>query len=309
MNVIKKILFFLISLAAGIGIFIWILKLVGWEKIKMAFAVFTGWQGLVILILTFLMAIIGNWKWREILRDKGVEISFIDLLKAYLAGFSMMFFAPIMLWGGEVFRGYIIKKYSSVSWSRGTASVIIDRVLEWTTNLIVIFVGTFYFILSTGVSLRSIGLTIGLAFIFFIIIISFFYFKSYKKESIVRFLMRSDYKNPLEIEMEIFDYFRLSKMAMWKGFLISGLRAVVMYFRTWILIFFLGKSINPLSALSILGFSYLAAMIPIPAAIGSHEAIQTFSFNVLGIGASAAPVFTMIIRASELVVALSLIHI
>ena len=78
-----------------------------------------------------------------------------------------------------------------------------------------------------------------------------------------------------------------------------------MYFRTWLLIIFLGKSLGALPALSILGFTYLAAMIPIPTALGSHEAIQTFAFNSLGLGASTATAFTMIIRGAELLIALA----
>ncbi len=93
---------------------------------------------------------------------------------------------------------------------------------------------------------------------------------------------------------------------MWKGVGLSFLRAAVMYVRTWLLIvFLLGKGIGLLPALSILGFSYLAVMIPIPAALGSHEAIQTFAFNSLGLGASSATAFTMIIRGAELIIALA----
>ena len=77
-----------------------------------------------------------------------------------------------------------------------------------------------------------------------------------------------------------------------------------MYFRAWLLIDFLGKNISALSALSVLGFTYLAAMIPIPTALGSHEIIQTFAFNSLGLGVSTAAAFTMIIRVAELMVAL-----
>ena len=77
-----------------------------------------------------------------------------------------------------------------------------------------------------------------------------------------------------------------------------------MLLRTWLLIGFLGKSIGVLPALSILGFTYLAVMIPIPAALGSHEVIQTFAFSSLDLGAAAATAFTMIIRGAELIVAL-----
>lgn len=77
-----------------------------------------------------------------------------------------------------------------------------------------------------------------------------------------------------------------------------------MYCRAWLLMVFLGKSIGLLPAVSVLGFTYLALMIPIPAAFGSHEAIQAFGFNSLGLGVSNAPAFTMIIRGAEIIVAL-----
>jgi len=89
-----------------------------------------------------------------------------------------------------------------------------------------------------------------------------------------------------------------------KIFGISFLRAIITYLRTWFLIFFLGKNIGGLTALSILGFSCLATMIPIPTALGSHEAIQIFAFNSLGLGLSTATAFTMIIRGAELSIAL-----
>ena len=76
-----------------------------------------------------------------------------------------------------------------------------------------------------------------------------------------------------------------------------------MHLRTWILIIFLSKKIDILSALSVLGFTYLAAMIPLPAALGSHESIQTFAFNSLGLASSTAAAFTMIIRGAELLLA------
>jgi uncharacterized membrane protein YbhN (UPF0104 family) len=78
-----------------------------------------------------------------------------------------------------------------------------------------------------------------------------------------------------------------------------------MYLRAWFLLIFLGKNINPLPALSVLGFSYLAAMIPLPTSLGSHEAIQIFAFTSLGLGAPAATAFTMIVRGAEMIFALA----
>lgn len=311
MNIIEKILLFLASLLVGVGLFIWIGKRIGWLKIKNAFLVFTGWQGLVIFVLTVSMFLIGNWRWEEILKGENIKISFKNLLNPYLAGFAVMFLAPLLFWGGEIFRGYILKKNNSLPWSKGISSVIIDRILEWTANLVIIFFGILFFLLMIGLPPIKLGIIFGGVFLFFAGAIIYFYLNTFKEKSMVfHFLKMFGLKNfdrnnaVLGTEKEIFDFFRLRRKSMWKGSAISFLKAGVMYIRAWLLILFLGKNIGALPTLSILGFTYLAAMIPIPAAIGSHEAIQAYAFNSLGLGMGTATAFTMIIRGAELTIAL-----
>ncbi|MDI6592019.1 MAG: lysylphosphatidylglycerol synthase transmembrane domain-containing protein [Patescibacteria group bacterium] len=306
----KKFLLFLTSLLIGIGLFIWILKTVGWQEIKNAFLGFTGWHGIAIFGLTLLIILIGNWKWKEILRGENIKISFRNLLNPYLAGFSVMFLAPILFWGGEIFRGYILKR-NDIPWSKGMSSIIIDRILEWTINLIFILIGVLIFLFMIGLPPLKLGMIFGGVFLLFFIVIFLFYLKVFKRESIVEFFFRklglikiNQGSTVLEIEREIFDFFKFKRKLLLKVFGLSLLRVAIMYARTWFLILFLGKEISALPALSILGFTYLAAMIPIPTALGSHEAIQTFAFNSLGLGLSVATAFTMIIRGAELIIAL-----
>lgn len=304
----RKFLLLLISFFFGTGLFIWIGETVGWQEIKNAFLVFTGWQGMVIFSLTLLMLLVGNWKWKEILKSGGNNISFFNLLRTYLASFSIRFLAPIILVGAELFQGYVLKERNSVPWSKGMASVIIDRILEWTANLVVIFLGVLIFLLMIGLPPTKLLIIFGGVFLFFAGGTIYFYLKAFKRESMVKafgkiFNHQLD-SQPLETEKEIFNFFKLKRLSMWKAFSISFLRAVVMYFRAWLLILFLGKEISSLPVFSILGFTYLAVMIPIPTALGSHEAIQTFAFNSLGLGLPTATAFTMIIRGAELLIAL-----
>ena len=304
----KKFLFFWISLFVGAGLFVWILETVGWQKIKSAFLVFTGWQGMVILFLSFLMALIGTWKWREVLKETGANVPFRDIWRAYLASFSIRFLAPIIIVGAEIFQGYILKKKNSIPWSQGMASVVIDRILEWTANLAVIFFGGIIFLLTIGFPPMGLIIIFGSLFLIFLAGVSFFYFKTFKKESIAKAFGKLFNHNlddqPLEIEKEIFNFFKPKKKIMWRILGLNFLRAGVMLLRTWLLIFFLGKEIPVLFALSILGFTYLAVMIPIPTALGSHEVIQAFAFNSLNLGAATATAFTMIIGGAELIVAI-----
>lgn len=301
----------LIPFLIGIILFIWIVNFIGLKEIENAFLIFSGFKGLIILILTFLTIIIGLLKWKEILKDEGINISIKNLFRPYLAGFSIMYFLPMIFFGGEIFRGYILKKRNSIPFSKGMASVIIDRISEWTCSLVLIFFGILFLLKKIGLPTKDIRLIIGATFLIFLFGISFFYFKVFKKQSMIKFFLKKigfksfNGKNSiLEVEKEIFNFFRPKKKLMWKAFAISFLKVGIMYFRTIILIIFLGGKIGNLSALSILGFSYLAIMIPIPTALGSHEAIQAFVFNSFGLGFSTATAFTMIIRGAEIIIAI-----
>jgi uncharacterized protein (TIRG00374 family) len=300
----KKILLFFLSLAVGIVLFFVVVKTVGWEEVKEALKIFTGWHGLLIILLSFLVVAVGTWRWKAILEDLDVRMPMRRLFGPYLAGFSLMFLIPVLIWGGETLRSYALKREHSISWPKGMASVIIDRILEWSVNLVVILSGGLFFIFKMGLPSKELSIIFGAVFLVLFLFIFFFYFKSARKESIVRFFLFSRKNQPFEVEQEIYSFFRFRKVSAWKALAVSFLRAAIMGFRSWILIIFLGKSIAFMPVLSVLGFTYLAAMIPIPASLGSHEAIQTYAFGALGVGTAAATGFAMIIRTAELIVAL-----
>jgi len=305
----QKILL-LFSFLLGLIIFIWLGKIIGWEEIVASLSIFTGWQGLIILLLSFLVAIIGNWRWKEILKDSGENVDFWNLFKIYLGGYAMMYLFPILVWGGEGFRVYGLTKKNKISWKKTFASVFIERILEWTANIFIIFIGLFFFLYNVYLPPKEIIFIFGIFLILFVSVITYFYVKALGKKSIVGQIFRnilkreiSDDSSLLSVETEIFKYFQIKNKSFLKGVSISLLRAFVMQLRVWVLIIFIGGVvIDFFPSLSILGFTYLSSMIPIPAALGSHEAIQYFAFKSLGLSVSMATVFTMIIRAAEIVV-------
>ncbi|MFH1894947.1 MAG: lysylphosphatidylglycerol synthase transmembrane domain-containing protein [Patescibacteria group bacterium] len=308
----KKSCLFLVSLTVGIGLFFWTLKVVGWQEIKDSLRIFTGWNGFIIVFLTLVMALVGTWKWREILRGENVKISFGKLFNPYLAGYAVMLLAPVIIWGGEILRGYLLKKKNSIPWSKGMASIVIDRIFEWTANLTVMVLGVCFFLSKINIIPQNLEVLFGVLFLFFSAVIVYFYSKVFKKESIIKSLAGffglkkiEERSTLIETEKEIFNFFDIKNIFMWKALALSFLRAAVMLARVWFVLLFLGKGIGLAQSLSILGFNYMAVMIPIPAALGSHEAIQTLAFSELGLGRSNATAFTMIIRGSEIIFSLS----
>ncbi len=305
---IKQKILFTSSFILGLAIFIWLGKIIGWGEIGKAFAVFTGWQGVVIVLLSFLVAIIGNWRWKEILKDSGIDVPFYTLFKIYLGGYSMMYLMPILIWGGEAFRVYGLTKEKNIPWKKTFASVIIERILEWTINIVVIFLGLAFFLYNVYLPPKELVMIFGFSLIFFVSMISYFYIKALGKKSIVKQIVKrfwkkevSDDNGFISVENDVFKYFKWGK-SFNKGIALSVLRVLVMQARVWILIIFLGNMIGFFPSVSILGFSYLSSMIPIPTSLGSHEAIQYFAFTSLGLLGSISTVFTMILRAAEIVV-------
>jgi len=216
----------------------------------------------------------------------------------------------MVVFGGELFRGYFLKERFSVPWARGMTSVFIDKILEVTSFLIAILIGLILFLFKIGFPPRNLGIILGTGVFLFAVGVGFLYFKIIRKESILNFFARffnhRKFHNgePLEIEKEVFKFFKPKKKALWQGFALTFLRAGIMWLRCWVLILFLGQNVGALPSLSILAFYYFVLLIPIPMALGSHEIIQTFSFTALGLGAGLAPAFTMIQRAAELTLAL-----
>jgi uncharacterized protein (TIRG00374 family) len=305
----KKLPIFLLSFLVGILLFWAVIRFVGWQEIKKSILVFTGWQGLLILFLTFVWILIDNWKWKEILKGEGIDISFFSIVRPGLIGFSLMYLAPTFILGGEIFRGYILKKNHSLSWAKGMASVFLDRILDWTTNLLVVFFGMSFFLLKISLLPKKLGIILGSVFLFWLIGIAFFYAMVFKRESIARFVLRFiNYKGqsnePLEIEKEIFNFFKLKSTQFRKALGLAFLGESVMLLRIWFLISFLGKNISFFVALAISGFYYLATIIPIPASLGVQDVLQVFAFKALGLGANFGIAFTLIIRAAEVIVAL-----
>jgi len=305
---LKIFFLFLISLLIGIGLFFLIIKFVGWQEIKKPLLVFRGWQGLVILGFTFLEVLIATWRWQEILKRNQLKIPFFELFKIYLAGSSITYLAPVLFGAGEVFRGYSLKEKQKINFSKTMASVILEKILDWTDNLVVIFFGVLFFIYKMILPPKNLWIIFGSGFLFFTAMICLFYFKAFKRESMTKVFIRIfnhqiDSK-PLEIEEEIFNFFKPPRKSLWGNFCLAFFGSFVSYLKFGFLLSFLGKGILPLATLSILASDYLATITPIPTALGSRETIQTFIFEALNIGAPTAIAFTTIVRVAELILAL-----
>lgn len=312
----KRLILFLLFLGLGFGLFWGVLKFIGWQEIKSYFLAFTLWQAAIIFALGLTAFIVDGWRWKGILKEQGIDVSLFSLWKIVLASFPLRYFLPMVFIGGDFLQAYLLRKKHQVPWAMSLASISINKILIWTANLLIISFGIFYFFFIVGGFPRNLLLILVAGFLIFTGVIFFFYFNTFKRKSFLKSLLalfpslqkynglRNVSEELVRIEKVVFSFFQPKHLAFWKGLAISFLKVGLWVLSTWFLIIFLGKRLDFLATLSLLGFSILTAMMPIPAKLGSHEAVQGAAFNALGLGAGRGVGFAMLGRGVEIAIAL-----
>jgi len=301
----RKLLAFVVFLVVGIILFSSVVQAVGWSEVWSGIQEFWGGKGVLLLVLTLLMLFLGVVRWREILRYQGYQVPFSSLLKQYFGGFSLSFFFPMVFFGSELFRSYALREFHQIPLPRALVSVAVERFLEATAYLLFLGVGITFLLVSKSVLIPPFFWWILVGVGVLAAILSFFYFKSHRKESIVRiFFPRLKETNGfLEMEKELLRFFNLGNRAFWEGLFLSFAKVSFSLLRTIVLIGFLGKFVGFLPAVTITGFSFLSLLIPIPGQLGSHEALQVLVFQSLGLKGHTGAAFAFLVRAAEFVVA------
>lgn len=305
----KLVLLILLSFILGIAVFVLFGKSVGWNLIGQAFSKFNYYQAFLIILITFMISLVGVWRWKEIISNMNDKISFGSLFRLYLGGYAMMYLFPIAILSGELFRIYGLTK-ENITGPRAVSSVVAERILEWTSNVIIIVLGALFFAFKVYSLPSYIIMIFGIAFFLFFLTLFIFYFNAVKKNSIVSFVIKKFFKKEVgdknsffEVESNLYGFFNFTNMALYKGLALSFFRAILMQVRLFLLIAFLGGGfISIFHTFSVLGFAYLSCMVPIPAAIGSYEIMQSFVFENIGLTSSMATAFSMIIRSAEVIV-------
>ncbi|HZX49968.1 MAG TPA: lysylphosphatidylglycerol synthase transmembrane domain-containing protein [Candidatus Paceibacterota bacterium] len=300
----RRLVLFLATLGVGALFFVLLISKLGWEEIAKELSSFSLSMALVVALLTAIFLLAGAFRWKQVLLSLGSPVSLSKLWGPYLAGFSLLFFVPVIPFASELFRAGVLQKQHRIPFSPSMASVVIDRILEITSNLSVIILGGLVF-LAVGrpafLSLKMAGIMVfvSLWFVFLFVL----YARIFQRKSVLSLLWRNG-SRAYEVEQEVFRFFRLRNAFFWRGLGASLLRSLAGYARAVAILFALGKGFAFLPGVAVLGFYYLGVLVPVPAALGSHDALQAVAFNTFGFGAGAGAAFALVIRSIEVVFAL-----
>ena len=308
----RKILFFLISLTIGIIIFGIATSKVGLKEIVKAFSLFS-WQGLlVILVLTFFIALTDVWKMKFILKTQGYKLSYLKVAEIWLPGFAVSYLTPFALWGGEFVMIYALKKKFDVAWEKGGAVVFIFRAIDATIFFPFLILGVLIFPIITGsFPIGKVLIVGGIMTAIFVILLINFYIKSFRRESVLEGLLKIFGKDRKKIEKteggkiffngekEVIKFFGPWKKEMWIAIANSVVKYLLILIRAWLLIFFFQGGLDILKAFAAYGFYNLSCLIPVPAQLGALEMSEIMAFQGFGLSAGVGIAFALTLRAMD----------
>lgn len=266
----------------------------------------SGWKIFLIFFLTAIFYFIPAWRLKVISKDKGYAIPLKKVFSLWTAGFFMDYFLPAFIGGGAALRGYILKEKFSMPLGKAGICAFVDDFLDAIVFFLIIIFGLIFFILETFTN----SLKLWIVLLIFILLVSLSYLlitMAFKNQSVLKLAekpLRKILKKKIppeafDLEKEIFIFFKTRNINMLSAIILSLLRGIVNWLRSWLLLLFLGMKINGFFALSVVAFTNLAYLFLLPAGLGSHEAFQTFSFSQLGLEAHSAIAFTLILRAFD----------
>ncbi|PIT87190.1 MAG: hypothetical protein COU31_04230 [Candidatus Magasanikbacteria bacterium CG10_big_fil_rev_8_21_14_0_10_40_10] len=305
----KKVILFFLSLIVGVALFIAVFRYIGVEAFKEAFKSFSWWTIGVVAVLAYAQTFVGIYRWKLILRAQGDNVTIKQLVAPKFAGLTVSYLTPGPNVGGEPVSAYFLKRNAGIGYSKGFASILVDKILDFTYPIPFLIAAMVYAFFKYDISWQAIGVFV-FTLLVLIVLLAVFYVQTYRGigffSSVIRVLRLHRFKRMqkmidkmLHFEELIIKFFNHQKELFAKGLILSLIGGIIVLLQFVIVLISLGIEANIVQILMMMVFMILSSFMPIPAGLGSYEAGQVIVFSALGYTASIGVAFALILRAVE----------
>ena len=247
-------------------------------------------------------------RWWIITQAEAKRVPYLPLLAVRVAVFGVSYFTLGPQVGGEPLQVLALRHRYGLTYTRATATVLMDKLLEFLANFILLAVGlTAIFeagILSTNgnrplVSLIVIVLLLMWPPIHIILMrggrhpISSI-LRVFPKTKATRFIIAS--------ERMAGAFCRRHLKALLAAIVVSLLAALGMVGEYFLITAFLKIELNTWQAIAAWTMNWLAFLVPWPGGLGALEASQVFALGAFGVSAASAISVTLLIRARDILI-------
>ncbi len=283
-----------VTFVIGIALFATVVGFAGAESLFRAGSLLFSYYGLFLLFLATGACFASIYRWRTIIKtQKGEPVSLKDISMIWFTGHAVDNATPVEFLGGGPVRTFLARKKLGITLGKSIASVVIDKVIDATFFTSFLIGGVFiFFILGKELSMAYVitGILI-ISIILFLLL--YFYLRVLGKNSVFLWIFRkftgNSYENSerekliKEVEDNIKVFFSKRK-ELGKALFFSLVKEFFRWSKIFFLIFFLIGSFEFEESLAVYGLANFSLILPIPAGIGTLEAVSGYAFHSFGWG-------------------------
>ena len=297
LSILVALLYFALRNAPLVGI---------WNTLR---ALKTTQIGLILVINALVIGLM-TARWWIIVRAENPSVPFLTLVGYRLSVFGLSYFTPGPQVGGEPLQVIYLQKNHGMSFARATSAVIMDKLLEFLVNFLLIGVGAWAILrvgLISGTGIRLNLSLIGLAVLLIwpLVHVALLYNGI---TPVSRILLRQPFiqKDHQSIRLVVVAermasaFCRKHVRAMFAAIGVSILSILGIVLEYYLMVSFLGMRINAVQIFASLTALQVAFLMPLPGGLGALEASQVFALGAFGQPASAAISLTLLMRARDI---------
>ena len=264
----------------------------------------------IIFLINAVVISLMTARWWIIVRAENSSVPFLPLVGYRLSVFGLSYFTPGPQVGGEPLQVIYLQRNHGLSFARATSAVIMDKLLEFLVNFILIGIGAWAIVRVGLVSESGNRLTLSLIGLVVLPVWPIVHIILLYNGilPISRILLRQPFlpKDPTSIRLVIVAermasaFCRKHLRAMFLAIGVSLLSILGIVTEYYLMVTFLGMSINAIQIFAALTAMQVAFLMPLPGGLGALEASQVFALGAFGQPASAAISLTLLMRARDI---------
>ena len=263
----------------------------------------------VLFLLNALVIAAMTARWWVIVRAENPAVPFLTLVRYRLAVFGLSYFTPGPQVGGEPLQVIYLQRNHGISFARATAAVIMDKLLEFLANFILIAVGLTAAVrvglISGGVHASASLIPMLALLVWPIVHLVLLYRGRYPISSLLR-AASSLIGNPGWVRLIIvaermaasFTRRKLSSLILALGCsMIAWTGMAVEYF---LMASYLNANLSFEQTLAALTTALVAFLMPLPGGLGALEASQVYALQAMGYSPAIGISLALIMRGRDI---------
>lgn len=265
------------------------------------------WQIFTLAAINAAIYMLITLRWWLIVREEHKSISYFPLLAVRVAVFGLSYFTLGPQVGGEPLQVLYLQRKYGMTYTRATSTVIMDKLLEFLANFILLGFGLTA-VLEVGILSRSGGNPFAIGGLVLLMLappvhIFLMYNGKYPVSALLRKFSNRKFTRFIAASERMAGTFcRRHLSSLLSAIFVSVLAAVGMVAEFFFILSFLGIYPSFWQTIAAWTAGWLAFLVPLPGGLGALEASQVFALGAFGISASSAIGVTLLIRARDLLI-------